>query len=263
VSSVFAAAVDDERIVKNPCTAPSVRRPKQVQRKIEPWPLGRVAKVAEKLPERYKIVAVLGAGLGLRQGEIFGLSPDDIDFFRNTVEVRRQVKLYSNGQQAFALPKGRKTRTVPLPETVKQALASHLAAHPARAVSLPWASPDGESVTVKLVVTSRESKALARPYFNSHIWKPALTAAGVPNVRANGCHALRHHFASVLLDAGESIKAVSEYLGHSDPGFTLRTYTHLMPSSHERTRRAIDEAWSRVTSASPEAEGPEDGQVSA
>jgi integrase len=31
-------------------------------------------------------------------------------------------------------------------------------------------------------------------------------------------HALRHAYASVLLEAGESIKALSEYLGHSDPG---------------------------------------------
>ncbi|WP_367115024.1 tyrosine-type recombinase/integrase [Actinophytocola sp.] len=53
-------------------------------------------------------------------------------------------------------------------------------------------------------------------------------------------HALRHLFASVLLDAGESVKALAQYLGHSDPGFTLRVYTHLMPTSHERTRRAID-----------------------
>jgi integrase len=30
------------------------------------------------------------------------------------------------------------------------------------------------------------------------------------------------------------------YLGHSNPGFTLRVYTHLMPASEERTRRAID-----------------------
>jgi integrase len=42
------------------------------------------------------------------------------------------------------------------------------------------------------------------------------------------------------LDAGESIKALSEYLGHHDPGFTLRTYTHLMPTSTARTQRAID-----------------------
>lgn len=56
-------------------------------------------------------------------------------------------------------------------------------------------------------------------------------------------HALRHAYASVLLDAGESIKALSEYLGHSDPGFTLRTYTHLLPSSETRTRKAIDNAF--------------------
>lgn len=31
-----------------------------------------------------------------------------------------------------------------------------------------------------------------------------------------------------------------EYLGHHDPGFTLRTYTHLMPSSETRTRAAVD-----------------------
>lgn len=41
----------------------------------------------------------------------------------------------------------------------------------------------------------------------------------------------------------ESIKALSEYLGHSDAGFTLRTYTHLMPNSESRTRRAMDAAF--------------------
>ncbi|WP_407699665.1 tyrosine-type recombinase/integrase [Streptomyces ferrugineus] len=42
-------------------------------------------------------------------------------------------------------------------------------------------------------------------------------------------HSLRHFYASVLLDAGASIKAVSQYLGHSDPGLTLRVYVYLMP----------------------------------
>jgi integrase len=51
---------------------------------------------------------------------------------------------------------------------------------------------------------------------------------------------LRHVYASTLLHEDESIKAVSEYLGHSGPGFTLRTYTHLMPGSDKRTRKAVD-----------------------
>ena len=59
--------------------------------------------------------------------------------------------------------------------------------------------------------------------------------------RVTGMHALRHFYASALLDAGESIKALAEYLGHSDPAFTLRVYTHLLPSSAKRTRKAIDD----------------------
>lgn len=61
-------------------------------------------------------------------------------------------------------------------------------------------------------------------------------------------HALRHFYATVLLDAGENIKALAEYLGHSDPGLTLRVYAHLMPTSSKRTRRAVhniySESWS-------------------
>ena len=39
-----------------------------------------------------------------------------------------------------------------------------------------------------------------------------------------------------------SIRAVAEYLGHHDPGFTLRTYAHLMPDDEDRSRTAIDAA---------------------
>jgi hypothetical protein len=44
--------------------------------------------------------------------------------------------------------------------------------------------------------------------------------------------------------SGENIKAVRDYLGHSDAGFTMRTYTHLMPQSADRTKRAVDDALS-------------------
>jgi integrase len=58
---------------------------------------------------------------------------------------------------------------------------------------------------------------------------------------------VRHHYASILLDGGVSIRALAEYLGHADPGFTLRTYTHLMPSSEDRAREAVDAALGRLS----------------
>jgi site-specific recombinase XerD len=96
----------------------------------------------------------------------------------------------------------------------------------------------------RLIVTSRESAALNRNYVNTFIWRPAVVATGLAATRENGMHALRHYFASVLLEDGVSIKAVATYLGHSDPGFTLRTYTHVMPSSEDRMRGAVDRALS-------------------
>jgi integrase len=90
------------------------------------------------------------------------------------------------------------------------------------------------------VFTSRERAAVNRNYLNGYVWKPALRAAGVPPDRENGFHALRHHFASALLHNGVDIRALAAYLGHSDPGFTLRTYVHLMPDADDRMRQAVD-----------------------
>jgi integrase len=41
-------------------------------------------------------------------------------------------------------------------------------------------------------------------------------------------HTFRHTCASMLFEAGRNVKQVSEWLGHTDPSFTLRTYVHLM-----------------------------------
>lgn len=96
-----------------------------------------------------------------------------------------------------------------------------------------------------LVFTTRERKLTSRNYYNPHIWKPALRRAGIAPTRANGMHDLRHFYASVQLEAGTSIRALAEYLGHADPGFTLRVYTHLMPSSDDRACEAVDLAFGR------------------
>jgi integrase len=241
LSAVLAAAVDDERIVRNPCRAASVKLPAVPPGKVVPWTPEQVAAVRHALPSRYQAMATLAAGCGLRQGEVFGLAVDDVDFLRGVLQVRRQVKLLG-GRQIFALPKGRTVRHVPLPETVALELAAHLRAWPAMAVELPWEDVTGDARSVNLLLSTRETTALQRNYANAKVWKPALLTAGLLPTRENGMHALRHFYASVLLDAGESIRALAEYLGHADPGFTLRVYTHLMPASEERTKRAVDQA---------------------
>lgn len=226
LSAILGAAVEDGLIARNPCSSRAVRVPAFEQHRIVPWASDQVAAVVAAHHKRWRAVPIVAAGCGLRQGEVFGLRVEDVDFLRHRLLVRHQVKLL-NGKPVIAPPKGHKTRDVPLPEVVAIAIAEHLHGHP---------PVDG------LVFTTRGRKLTSRNYYNPHVWKPALRAAGVEPTRANGMHALRHFYASVQLEAGTNIRALAEYLGHADPGFTLRVYTHLMPSSGDRARQAVDNA---------------------
>jgi integrase len=242
VSMIFNAAVDDKKIGSNPFAAKTIRPPRVEPTKVVPWPTQLRAKFRVNIARRYRVAVDLGAGCGLRQGEIFGVSPDDIDPDRPVLHVVRQVKAVRR-RLIFALPKGGKTREVPLPESVAQRLKAHADVYPPLPVTLPWGSSTGEPRTVRLYLYTAAGQALNRPTFNSRVWKPAIRATGIADTRQNGMHVLRHTYASVLLDAGESIKALAAYLGHTNPGFTLRIYTHLLPTSEDRTRRAIDQAF--------------------
>lgn len=235
LSAILGAAVEDGLIARNPCASRAVRAPSVEVSRIVPWTSEQVRAVITAHPEAYKAIPVVAAGAGLRQGEVFGLRVEDVDFLGRRLHVRQQVKIVGN-QLVLAPPKGGKVREVPLADPVAKALAERLRLHPA--------TDDG------LIFTSRERKPLNRTYYNARIWKPALRKAGVEATRVNGVHALRHYFASVLLDAGESVRSLADYLGHADPGFTLRVYTHLMPASADRARKAVEAAFSeksRVT----------------
>ncbi|MEU9289119.1 tyrosine-type recombinase/integrase [Streptomyces sp. NPDC048275] len=124
LSGVLQAAVEDRRLARNPCRASTVRPPAAAPGRVEAWPPERVLAVRAALSERYRVLVEIGAGLGLRQGEAFGLAMEDIDFEAEVIHVRRQAKMVRT-KLCFALPKGRKVRDVPLPPSVARALRQH------------------------------------------------------------------------------------------------------------------------------------------
>jgi integrase len=259
LSALFTAAQDDALIAKSPFSGKSVRKPRPARQKVVPWSEEWIWSVQEALPARFRVLVDLASGLGLRQGECFGLALEDVDFLRGVVTVRRQVKTVRY-TRVYALPKYDKQREIPLPEPVKLALAAHLRAFPPDEIELPWDVATGPQTAHRLIVTSMRELAVAANDFNRNYWKVALEEAGVPHGRyENGMHELRHFFASTLLDQGESIKAVAEWLGHTDPAFTLATYTHLMPSSDQRTKSAIAGVYERRLGGAI-SDGPETAQ---
>ncbi|WP_369226404.1 tyrosine-type recombinase/integrase [Streptomyces sp. R39] len=243
----------------NPMRAKSVRWPKAPEDQREAWPLETALRVRDAIGPRYRIAAVVALGCGLRQGG-FGLSPEDVDFARGALRIRRQVQLL-HGRLYFALPKGGKTRVVDMPPSVASELAAYFLEYPAVEVELPWGGPeaDREGKKFPLVLTTTYGNALRANIFNVEVWKPVLAAAGVIPMRdkgerwkasrKDGFHVLRHTYASVILDAGESVATLARWLGHSSPTITLDYYAHFMPEAGGKGRGAIDALLNRTAPA--------------
>lgn len=231
LSGILAAAVRDRLIPTNPMDG--VRQPKQAARKqVVPLSVDEVLRLADAVPDRWRAAVLLAAGTGMRQGEVFGLTVDRIDWLRRTARVDRQLVLVPGAPPSLAPPKtDASVRTIPLPGVVVDALAAHLAAHPA--------GPDG------LVFTSPEGQPQRRTAFSARVWRPAVKAAGLDQYddgEGATFHDLRHHYASLLIRFGESVKTVQARLGHASAAETLDTYSHLWPDSDDRTRDAVDSA---------------------
>jgi integrase len=189
VRSIFSAAVDDERIAKNPCSARTVKQPRPTVKKVIPGPVERVIAIRNGLAQRYRIAVDLGVGCGMRQGEIFGLSADDLDLGDDGagwLHVQRQVKIVRN-RLVFGLPKNDKDRRIPVAAELGEQLRAHMARTPPLKITFSWEVPAGEPTTVLLIMTTPRRNAIKRQTFDEKNWRPALRRAGIVPDRSVGC----------------------------------------------------------------------------
>jgi integrase len=94
-----------------------------------------------------------------------------------------------------------------------------------------------------LLFTTADGRVVNRNNFNPNVWVPARRAAGLADDRVNGCHMMRHVYASTLVSRGIDPATVAQYLGHRDGGaLVLRTYSHVMPDAADRVRKALEDA---------------------
>ena len=87
----------------------------------------------------------------------------------------------------------------------------------------------GEQEITKLVFPSETGGPMdGTKLYNRHLL-PSLQAGGLRRVTF---HALRHTYASLLIQGGESLAYVKEQMGHSSIQVTVDTYGHLIPSAN-------------------------------
>jgi integrase/recombinase XerD len=154
-------------------------------------------------------------GAGLRASEAIGLRPGDLDL---------------HGQFLLCHGKGSRQRLVPLGGAARRALAAYL--ERGRPALLRRGDPGR-------LFLNQHGRALSR----QGLWLLVRAHARRAGVRRAFPHALRHSFASHLLEGGADLRSVQALLGHADIG-TTEVYTHL-PS--EAIRRMYRELHPRAT----------------
>lgn len=242
VRAVFQAAVHDRVITASPCTG--VDLPEVPRRKVVPLSVDQVRALSAAMPEQYRALVILAAGSGLRPGELFGLQVRHVDFFKRQLHVEQQVQQTPKGGTRVCPPKTKESeRVVPLPDVVVHALVAHLKTFPAGLDNFLFQDPRGGPIVATRLMDSA--------------WRPARNAAGLPTT---GMHQLRHTYASLLIAAGESVKVVSERLGHTNAAMTLNVYSHLWPDSEDRTRKAIDGAFATPVQDHEDSERTDDAR---
>jgi integrase len=166
-------------------------------------------------------VYYLAASTGMRRSEVLGLRWSDLDLTAGTLRVAQKLV---RGADGYELRLSTKTtagaRTVALDGSTVDLLRRHKVrqAEARLAAGSAW-------VDLGLVFT-REDGTPIPPEAVSQAFRRAVRGADVPPIRF---HDVRHTHATLLLQAGEPVKVVSERLGHASPTITLTIYAHVLP----------------------------------
>jgi site-specific recombinase XerD len=187
---------------KGEARLPRVLRADELHQLLDEPPASADAEPAVRI--RDDAVLELLYGSGLRVSELCGLRPGDVDLARATVTV---------------WGKGSKQRIVPMSAPAVASVARWL-----DGVRELLAGPDAAG---RLFVNRRGRPLTPRD---------ARRLLDRRSVAPTHPHALRHTFATHLLDGGADLRVVQELLGHADLT-TTQLYTHV---SRERLRRVVD-----------------------
>ncbi|MBE5460964.1 tyrosine-type recombinase/integrase [Mycobacteroides abscessus] len=163
-------------------------------------------------------IAWLLAVYGLRRGEILAVDIDkDIDLDANTIRVDESRIAVSGGSVTGATKTVTSTRTLPMPEDLARAVRRERKRHAKLKLLL------GSKWTDTGLLVVDEFGNPPHPDTLTAAWRRALANAGLPHVRL---HDARHSCATLMHLNRVPVVVIAAWLGHQDPGFTLRTYAH-------------------------------------
>jgi integrase len=182
---------------------------------------------------RWEALFHLAVISGMRQMELLGTKWNDLDWLRQTLKIERQlVRPDGNGVQ-FTAPKTRfGRRSIALGSKTIEVLRAHYERQQVERLAAGKEWQEYGLIFTTGLGTPIHPRNLVRAF------KQLLNDAGLPSVRF---HDLRHTNASLLLNQGKPVIAVSRRLGHAKASITLDIYGHLISSMQNDIGDMIDD----------------------
>src|SRR6185312_11134950 len=220
---VLGAAVDDNRIPRNPCSGVPLPKSEHADRGyLSHAQVATLAATMERLPEVIRFLAYTG----LRWGEMAALRVQDFDMLRRRVNVSRSVT--EAGKLVWSTPKTGERRSVVFPASLTEELAALMVG----------------KTREDLVFTNLSGGVLRgsnfRPrFFDQAVEKCQKVDETFPTITP---HDLRHTAASLAVSAGANVKAVQRMLGHAKASMTLDVYADLFDDDLDVVATQLDAA---------------------
>lgn len=206
----------------------------------EPIPPEQIKAILKRFPEGHSchIPLQLAYRCGMRLGEVFALSWDDIDFENNKIDINKQVQEYEDKETkikywTFVPPKYDSYRIIDgdpvlmdlLQRTkdqqikAKEYYAEHYTKLYINSNRQLNTNADGEEIQM---VNTRENGTYIQPRVTQHLGRVVHYQMNYPEFEF---HSLRHTHATMLINSGIPYPAVQERLGHAKIQMTIK-YTH-------------------------------------
>ena len=225
--AIYNGAIEDRHVTVNPAARLGRLLTKTHQGK-EVIPLTKeelrllLATLQEHFPAYYPFFLTL-ARTGIRLGEALALKWEDVDWHGGFIEIRRNFR-----KRRISTPKSHKRRRVDMSNQLADTLTALLEARKGEAWQRGWQEVPA------WVFCSSTGTLLNGSHLLNRVLRPAYVRAGLRLIRI---HDLRHTYASLLIQQGESLAYLKEQLGHHSIQMTVDIYGHLVPGSN---RQAVD-----------------------
>jgi integrase len=222
--AVFATAVDDDLIRRNPCRIKGAGQDKAEERPTAT--LAQVFAIAAVIQPRFRLLVLLATFAQLRFGELVALRRHSIDLDKMELRVRHATAEMEDGTQVDDDPKSEAgKRPITLPGALRVDIEHHLS-------TFAQAGSHGR------LFIGAQGGIPRRRNFN-RVWKRALRDAGVPADLGLHLHDLRHTGSTWSAQSGATLKELMARIGHSSTRAAM-IYQHATRDRDQAIATALD-----------------------